>query len=50
VDLQGQLLLEESPKGATMKVNLQKWKDGFYIVRIISTDGEVVNSKIEAKH
>jgi hypothetical protein len=41
VDLQGQLLLEESPKGASMKVNVQQWKEGFYIVRIISEDGDV---------
>jgi hypothetical protein len=50
VDLQGQLLLEEIPKSSMMTINVQNWKEGFYIVRVITQDGEVVNSKIEVKH
>jgi hypothetical protein len=50
VDLQGQLLLEEIPNSSIMTIEVQDWKEGLYIVRVITEEGEVVNSKIEVKH
>jgi len=50
IDMKGQIVLEESPNSSTIIIDVRKWKEGFYIVRFISEDGEAVNAKIQIKH